>query len=319
MRSILTIQRTSYIEIARHPAYYILTFSAGLCIWFSQYFILFGFHSNLNAMREVGMATLAIWAVLSCVLLSHQSIFVEIENKSALTVLTKPLHRHHYVFGKFLGLARALFLGLLFLLLIFILTLWSYEGLPKLAIIESKASLHPYPFATDSAVFDSIEVPMSSFGSLSSGCALASSITSPESIIWNYFSSTFATRNIWPILVIGFLIFIQSLVISCFSVALATFFPPVVVATGTISVYLIGHLSDLLASALSQSGTFLHIVGQMLKWVLPNLELFNPADHLSRGQAVSAIYIALSAGYGILYVSVVLVTAAFAFSRRELP
>jgi hypothetical protein len=319
MRSILALHRTTYIEIARHPAFYVLTLFAALAIWISQYFILFGFHSNLNAMREVGHATLAIWAVLSCVLLSHQSIFVEIENRSALTVLTKPLHRHHYVFGKYLGLARALCLGLLFLLLVFILTLWSYEGLPKLTVLESRASLHPYPFATNTPVFDSIEVPMSSLGSLASGCALSASVTSPEGITLNFLFDTFASRNIWPILVGGFLIYIQSLIISGFSVALATFFPPVVVATGTISVYLIGHLTDLLSSALSQSGPLLNIVGQFCRWVLPNLELFNPADHLSRGQAVSAIYVALSAGYGILYVSIVLVTTAFAFSRRELP
>jgi hypothetical protein len=319
MRTILTLQKTSYTEITRHPAYYILTLSFGVFILVSQKLVMFGFHSDLNMLREIGLATLIIWAVLACVLLSHQSIFVEIENRSALTVLTKPVFRHQYLFGKFLGLARSLFIGLLFLLLLLILTLWSYEGIPKLNIIISKASLHVYPFAQDSPAFESIDVSMSTLGSFASGCALSSASTTPGQIIWDYFFNSFCAHNVWPIIFGGFLTFLQSLILSSFAIALATFFPPVVVATGTISVYLIGHLTDLLSSAMSRSGTFSYIVGQLTRWVLPNLELFNPADHLSRGVSVSTIYIALATGYAILYVFVVLLTTAFAFSRRELP
>jgi hypothetical protein len=107
--------------------------------------------------------------------------------------------------------------------------------------------------------------------------------------------------------------------VASFSLGLATAFPPVVVAVGTLAFYLIGHLTDFLHRAMSHSGALLSFVGQILSWVLPNLEHFNPSDHLARGEAVSAIYIALSLAYGILYVSFVLGTTVFAFSRRELP
>jgi hypothetical protein len=148
---------------------------------------------------------------------------------------------------------------------------------------------------------------------------LRSTAASPSDFVYAYVFGPFTQHNIFPLLEGGLLAFFQAALIASFSLSLSTFFPPVVVATGTLAVYVIGHTSDLLFQSLSQAGPVSLIVGQLVHWVLPNLGLFNPTDHLARGEPVSTIYIALAFSYGILYVSVVLGTTSFAFSRRELP
>ena len=318
IRTTITIHKTSFLQIARHPIFYLVLSFAAFLVFISQKLVLFSFHTELNMIRELGLSTLVLWGVFVCILFTHQGVFAEFENRSAMTLLSKPLRRSSYVIGKYLGLLRALFLGSLLLTLTLILTLWIHEGLPKLelALVHSSASsIHVY---LDQPPCDSMSGPVLSLGGASLGAPLRFSMT-PESAVWSYVTDHFFPSNVWPMLIGGLLSFVQVAVIASFSLCLATFFPTVIVAVGTLSFYLVGHLSDYLVGIFQRDVTLFVFVRQMVRCVIPNLEQFNPADHLSRGEALPAIYVALALLYGILYVLVVLGTTAFAFSRRELP
>ena len=54
-----------------------------------------------------------------------------------------------------------------------------------------------------------------------------------------------------------------------------------------------------------------------LYWVLPNLAPFDVRAQVVHGQPVTAGYIALTAGYGALYVARCIVAATLIFSRRD--
>jgi ABC-type transport system involved in multi-copper enzyme maturation permease subunit len=318
IRTILTIQKTAFIEIVRHPAYYLLTLATAFVIFISQFINLFSFRSEINIIRELGISTMVLWGVIACILFTYRSVYSELENRSAMSLLSKPVPRSAYILGKYLGLLRSLLIGLLLLTLVLILTLWVHEGIPKLERTVTKASTAVVHLFCHQTPGDSIEGPVKSLGGTAVGAALTSS-TSPGEIVWTYFFDDFMARNVWPMLVGAFLAFLHTAVVASFALGLATFAPPVVVATGTLTFYLIGHLTDKLHDVTSQMGTFLAIVGQLMRSLLPNLEHFNPAEHLSQGEPLSAIYIALAVAYGILYASVILGMTTFAFSRRELP
>jgi ABC-type Na+ efflux pump permease subunit len=290
---------------------------AGFIIFISQKLALFNFSSEINMIRELGLSTIVLWGVLTCILFTHQSVFSELENRCAMTVLSKPIRRSEYVLGKYLGLLRALLLGVLLLTLILILTLWIHEGIPGLTRSLNKSSssfFHTHLNDTQA----SLAAPVNALGGASLGIAIRSS-TSPDTEVWSYFVNRFLVGNVMAMLVGGLLCAFQIAVIASFSLALATFFPTVVVAVGTLSFYIVGHLSDFLVGATRQDGATFYIVRQLIRSLAPNLEQFNPVDHLSRGEAIPAIYVALTFIYGILYVSAVLGATTFAFSRRELP
>ena len=318
IRSTLTIQKTAFIQIARHPVFYLVLAFAAFLVFISQKLVLFSFHTELNMIRELGLSTLVLWGVFTCILFTHQSVFAEFENRSAMTLLSKPVFRSSYVVGKYLGLFRALFLGAFLLTLTLILTLWIHEGLPKLElslIKSSSASLHVH---MDSPPHDMMSGPVFSLGGSSLGAPLRHA-TTPGEDVWAYVTGQFVPINVFPMLLGGLLAFAQIAVIASFSLCLATFFPTVVVAVGTLSFYLVGHLTDYLVGLLHSDVTISVIVRLLIRCVLPNLEQFNPVDHLSRGDALPTIYVALALAYGTLYVLVVLGTTSFAFSRRELP
>ena len=313
----LIIQRITFIEISRNPVYYLVLGFASFVIFLSQKLALFSFHTELNMIRELGLSTIVLWGVLTCILFTHQSVFSEIENRSALTLLSKPVRRPSYVLGKYLGLARALLLGAAFLTLVLILTLWIHEGIPKLDRAVLKSSSTCLHYHMDRPPLDALSGTVHSLGGSAYGILVRDATTSHYEV-WSYFTTRFLSSNVWPMVVGGLLSFFQVGIIASFSLGLATFFPTVVVASGTLAFYVVGHLSDFLIGALRIEGALAYIVRQLVRCVLPNLEQFNPVDHLSRGESLPAIYVALAITYGILYVSVILGITAFAFSRREL-
>jgi hypothetical protein len=54
-----------------------------------------------------------------------------------------------------------------------------------------------------------------------------------------------------------------------------------------------------------------------LYWILPNLSPFDVRAQVVHGSAVSASYMALSAGYALLYITALIVAAAAVFARRD--
>lgn len=319
LRALWIIHRTTYIEAARHPAYYLLLLAAALLIFVSQQFTFFGFYSEANMIREMGITSVVLWGVLSAMLLSHHLLHTEIENRSATSVLAKPVPRAAYLFGKYLGLVRALLMGGLFLTAVVILTLWTYEGMPKLMRSQARGAAALVHVAADSPAWSAAEDPVGALGGASAAAALPLVAMSPGDVVWKFFRDEFVRHDVWPMLAAGVLALGHTLLMAGFALALAAYFPPVVVANGTVAVYLVGHLTDYVAGALSHAGGALAAAGGALRWLLPNLEHFNPADHVARGEALSAIYIALVLSYAIVYAFAVLATVAFAFSRRELP
>jgi len=58
-------------------------------------------------------------------------------------------------------------------------------------------------------------------------------------------------------------------------------------------------------------------VAKAVYWILPHLSEFDIRAQVVHGQHVPAAYLALTAGYGLLYITALLVPAALIFSRRD--
>lgn len=58
-------------------------------------------------------------------------------------------------------------------------------------------------------------------------------------------------------------------------------------------------------------------VAEVLYWILPNLAPFDVRTQVVHGQPVPAGYMALTAGYGLLYITMLLVPSVLIFSRRD--
>jgi Cu-processing system permease protein len=115
-----------------------------------------------------------------------------------------------------------------------------------------------------------------------------------------------------------FLIFIELMLITALAVFFSTFSTPILSAALTFGFYIVGHFNADLRN-------FEHVVDSKLAaWlaraiyhVLPDLSAFDVKTQVVHGLPVPAGYLALTAGYGVLYIGLLLLLAMLIFSRRD--
>ncbi len=114
MRS-LTVAFTTFQESVRQPAFYALLVMGVLLLVFSYAMPTFTLQSGeVKFVRDIGLGTFTLCVLLLGIFSSANLITTEIENKTAMTVMSKPLRRYEFIVGKYLGIIFAVaFLGAL--------------------------------------------------------------------------------------------------------------------------------------------------------------------------------------------------------------
>src|SRR5436190_8872966 len=133
MRNIRTLAVATYGDITRRPLYYILLFTFAFAIFGSKFLTLFSFYQEINMVREMGMATITFWGFIILVVTSGLVVTQELEDRTAVTLLAKPILRSEFLLGKFAGLVLSLIPGIIVLSGILFLTLWMMAA-PKLPL-----------------------------------------------------------------------------------------------------------------------------------------------------------------------------------------
>jgi ABC-type transport system involved in multi-copper enzyme maturation permease subunit len=114
------------------------------------------------------------------------------------------------------------------------------------------------------------------------------------------------------------LIYMEILVMTAVAVLFSSFSSPFLSGFFTLGVFVLGRLSvdlrGLTAKVQSVALDYL-IVG--ISRILPNLEGFNISGKVVHKAYVSWSYVGYSLGYGLLYVSIVLLIATLLFNRRD--
>lgn len=129
VRSILTIGCGEMRGMMKEPVYYVLSGLAAVLIFFSKDFTLFTFDWGSGGdpsytrtmVREMGLATIFLAGTFIAVMTASRSIFNEIQRKTALSTLSKPVSRTDFILGKYLGIAAGIIPFFLFLSLILLI------------------------------------------------------------------------------------------------------------------------------------------------------------------------------------------------------
>ncbi|HEY7290907.1 MAG TPA: ABC transporter permease [Vicinamibacterales bacterium] len=114
------------------------------------------------------------------------------------------------------------------------------------------------------------------------------------------------------------LIFVELLFVTGIALFFSSFSTPLLSAALTFGVVIVGHFSadlrnfqDVIDAPAAQ------MVARGVYWLLPNLAQFDIKSQVVHGQTVPAAYLALSTGYALLYVMMLLLVACYVFSRRD--
>lgn len=124
---IITIARNTFLESVRQPIYFVLLMAGwilqALNMLMSAYSLGYTDSSEVTGdnklLLDIGLATVFVLSTLLAAFLATAVLSREIENKTALTVIAKPVGRPTFILGKYLGVTGAILVATVILLVFF--------------------------------------------------------------------------------------------------------------------------------------------------------------------------------------------------------
>ena len=283
------IARATTKEAVRQPVFGLLLAIGLVLLVLNTYLPFFSLGEDVKMLKDCGLATILISSLLLAVWTSSTSIADEIEGKTAMTLLSKPITRRQFVVGKYLGIMES------------VLVLLAVGGACLLLLVYFK-----YGYDAKEA---GKEVP---------GWFVLERIgDSTRGYPWFEPQRLAEMVQVIPGLV---LIFFEVAVLSAISVAISTRLPMVVNMTACFAIFVVGHLTPVLVLAEGTGGgvEVVRFVGQLVATVLPGLEHFKMEGAVATERLVPPIYLGFSALYCAAFSAAAILLAFILFEDRDL-
>lgn len=287
---------SSFREGWRQPMFWLLLLVTLFLMALYPYIPFFTFGEDYKMVKELGYDCMMLAAALFGVLAASMSISEEIEGRTAVTLMSKPVSRRQFLLGKYAGILLAS------LVMTATLSLFFYGMLLfKLEYIEKETIPTPAGFEGFAASLVGRWGPTA--GTFLRGAA---------------FWFGHVGLNL-PGVVLGFC---QVMVLLAIAVALATRLPMIVNLVICLVVFFLGHLTPVLSQVSQARFALVHFVAQLFDTLLPGLDLFNLGPAISRDTPLPsgpfAVYVGMVALYAVLYSSIALLFGLILFEDRDL-
>ncbi|HEY3787478.1 MAG TPA: ABC transporter permease [Urbifossiella sp.] len=313
----------AYREGWRQPMFWLIIVCSAAIMWFAVFLPYFTFGEDYKMMKQVGFDLVMLATLLFGVLAASMSVSEEIEGRTAITLMSKPVNRRQFLVGKFLGILMACFAMSMILS-------WQMNFCQRAMREYDPINNNPDPADVMSTPRDKVVDAMTLQGgrllvptfqkaipthpgqTVARGCA-----------IW--FGDSFSNA-------IGVALgFGQVMILVAIAVALATRLPFVINLILCLVIFFLGHLAPVVVRVTevaksrgdsSGLGTLVGFLGQLFDVLLPALEFFNmgpaiireaPLDMWSFGAYVLTVF-----GYAILYTGIALLVGLLLFEDRDL-
>lgn len=131
LTQLLAIARNAFVESVRQPIYFVLVFASGVLQvannLLSTYSMGYSDSSEVSGddklFLDIGLSTILVCLTLLAAFIATSVLSREIEQKTALTVVSKPVARPLFVLGKYLGVSGAMLVATVAMLMFFLLSL----------------------------------------------------------------------------------------------------------------------------------------------------------------------------------------------------
>jgi ABC-2 type transport system permease protein len=282
---ITAIAANTLIDLTRQKVFYFVLIFALSLIGSSVFMARFSFQQELQILKDVALGAMSIFTSLLAIIATARLIPQDIEDRTIYTILAKPVARFEFVLGKLAGVLLLLAISTLIMSAMFLVVLYGREQTVLHETARQMSSL-PHEQLEDAlrAVRSSalnIDI-LPGIGLIFVKACLLASLT--------LFVSTFATTNIFTIVVM-------------------------------VVIYFIGHLQATAREYwLQQSNvgwlkpTFLALVAL----IFPDLQAFNLVDDIVAGAAIPLALFLKIAELGVFYIVIYTLLAAVVFYGKEL-
>lgn len=304
----------AFRESVRQPLFWLLAGISLLLMFVSVILPYFTFGDDYKMMKHIGFDNILLFTTVFAVLTASTAISDEIEGRTAITLISKPLSRRQFLLGKFAGI-------LLASLALAGLCSWSLNwALYVKPIIDLEEAVDPLQAQVGPPLVAAAQ-------------ALAPDRDTEAFLegVAGWFGASLA-------IVPGFIISAcQAMLFLAIAAALATRLPVVVNLLTCLFVFFVGNLAPYLvqlsqhlqrqfpAGAKGVVGAAVdlaHFVARLLDTILPALESFGLGPAIVRDQPLPlggyVLYVLMVMGYSVLYSAIALLLGLILFEDRDL-
>jgi len=273
------------IDLTRQKVFYILLIFALVLIGSSIFMARLTFQQEFQILKDVSLGAMSIFTSLLAIIATARLIPQDIEDRTVYTILAKPVPRFEYLLGKLVGVLLLLAISILLMSAMFVAVLYTRE---QTVLHETLRQMSAAP---REQVEDALRTLRSS--------ALNLDIFPGIAIIYfkacllaalTLFVSTFASTNIFTIVVMVF-------------------------------IYFIGHLQATAREYWLQensAGWMTRVFLALIALIFPDLQAFNLIDDIVAGAAIPLTLFAKTMALGIFYTTIYTLLAVFVFYGKEL-
>jgi hypothetical protein len=296
---------STFREGWRQPMFWLIAAAAALLMTVSMVIPYFTFGEDFKMMKQLGFDIVMLACALFGLLAASISINEEIEGRTAVTVMSKPINRRQFLIGKYLGTLMACFA--MMLLLGWVLT-WALYIKPFFDVMDDVVDPMPTEMIGAVTPYFQMIVPTPEAKALAKGMAA-----------W---CGEALAHHLGMLLTFG-----QVMVLLAISTALATRMSFVINLVICAFIFLIGHLAPVLVIVTQQMAQatpalkLISFIAQLFNAVFPALGYFDMGPSVIRDIPLSnadfGIYVATVFGYSLLYSAVALIIGLFLFGGRK--
>ena len=325
IQQIWSIGRNTFIESIRQPIFSVVILATGLVLVLSPSIAAYTMEDDNKLLVDMGLSTLGLAGLLLAAFTATGVLSREIENRTVLTVVSKPVARPVFVLGKFAGVTAAIVLAYWSLSMIFLL------------VVRHRVMM---------TASDRFDLPVILLGTFAGAAALGGAAMA-NYLYGRVFTSSFilslATGETlafllvlfinskgqfqWPTaefaegaslmegqLPVALLLVLEVvLIITAVAIAASTRLGQVM----TLLICFLAFVLGLVSNAVFGQYAHGNVIAMLLYSLTPNVHFLWPADLLTQGLDLTARYVAWVSGYSVLFIGAILSLAVALFQTRE--
>ncbi len=319
MYKLMTIAKNTFVETLRQPVYAVILAAAVLLFVISPSLAMYTMDDDNKLLREIGLSTLFLTSLFVAIFSASGAVSIEMENKTILTVLTKPVRRPIFILAKFLGVIGAVALAHYLCTIALLMTI-------RHGVLETASDTHDWTVIASAAIVAVVTILLSAFFNYaydwkfsSTAVVLAAILASLAMVFlalidkdWQFDPAKNGIQRFD--IYAAILLFLAAVVIAAIAVAISARFNAIVTLSACIGVFLLGLISDYVFGRLADT----HLWAQAGRFLIPNLQVFWISDAIYEGNAVPFRYLLIGAAYALCYTVGILAVAVALFQRRQI-
>jgi Cu-processing system permease protein len=304
---VLAVAVNAYREAVRARVLYgLLAFALAACVY-AVIVASLSIDQEARVVSDVGAGSISLCAVLVAIVLGATSLYRELELKTIFPILARPVRRHEYLVGKYLGILLTLF--------VFV----CIDGAVVLGILAAETGASPAAIAGATAALLVVLVGLA-WKLPRARVAVVVPWALSAFVVMALLAAP-GEQNRQLVIASCVLTLSEVAIVTAVAMLFSSFSSPFFTAVFTLSVFLIGRSADTLAHLpVHQVGAMVKQTAAVVAHVVPNLQVYVPARPVLLGQvpeiAVGAL-VAKGALQSAAYSAVMLAIAALVFRKRD--